>query len=169
MKKFMPLSVLSTATIVIALLLVLIGISANAAWRSQSWTYQAADLSDSNCVQVAIDEFDARLDAMGAASSTAGANSITGTALRVKSGSSTYGVALGQTAEMRMTQTNRVGSDCWSSYTNYFSPAFVTAPVFFYRYTVAGYAQTSSVSVTATNFVLNCSTNFEWMAFGKIQ
>ena len=37
-----------------------------AAWRSAAWTYQSADLYGTDCIQSAIDEFDTRLDYLGA-------------------------------------------------------------------------------------------------------
>jgi hypothetical protein len=55
------------------------------------------------------------------------------------------------------------------SYTNTFAQTFLETPVVFYRYTVAGYAATSSVTVVSNQFVIVASTNFSWMAVGRVK
>ena len=57
---------------------------ASALWKAARWNYNAADLKNDDCIQVAIDEFDAKLDLCPLAQGSTAAPSNATTALKTK-------------------------------------------------------------------------------------
>jgi hypothetical protein len=57
--------------VVLVMFLMVYASIAVAAWKSTSWKYNTGDLRDDDCIQEAIDDLDARLDAWNMTNSTA--------------------------------------------------------------------------------------------------
>lgn len=74
--------------------IMLLGMNSFANWKTERWKYSASDLSDSNCLQNAVDDLDARLDSIGASDTNGSLTNIVLNAPVVKAGTLTNNVQL---------------------------------------------------------------------------
>lgn len=161
------MSMKTLATLVMVLMVSMVCAVVWAGTYGNSWKYSPSDLSDSGCIQDAIDEMDTRLDAMGATNNTSAAN------ILLKSNG--YMVDVGGTNGGSVIYLNQSGSFAnvgQTTATQAFPVAFIATPqVFIMSKTAAGVtnAAVPTVSTSSFTYVVGAATNFDWSARGRIR
>lgn len=175
---------------------VVLVLPSQAAWKTQGWQHNAADLNGTSNIQDAVDNLDARLDAAGVTSETAGANTVTGANVRATTlitAPTVEGTTVVTGANVRATQAvtsygfsamvSTNASQVWgaeevgatwgdpaATYTGTFKHVYIAVPVVWGRYTTGGIPFTNAMVVASNTFTIgSCQTSFTGVAYGRIK